>query len=394
MVNDELLYWLALRSVNGIGNLAFKSLLDFFPSPYDVFQAPYSELVTIPGIGPKTASSVKAFADWQKLENELKDLNKFHIHLITCHDARYPVILKNIYDYPPILYVKGNLKENDLNIAIVGSRMASTYGIYTTERLARELALSGMTVVSGMARGIDSAAHRGALAGRGRTIAVLGCGLDVIYPPENKDLFHNIAADGAVISEFALGTPPNAPNFPLRNRVISGLSLGVVVVEANERSGSLITARIAMEQGREVFAVPGNIDSYGSRGSHRLIKEGAKLIENVHDILEEILPQISGTPRNMSPGEREESRGITKRDLPVQKTPPSPGSPKCSFSENEKMILNILTTKPVDIDSIIAKSGLNVNETMNCLLNLELYDAILQLPGKLYKRKETPCPIP
>jgi len=394
MVHDELLYWLALRSVNGIGNVAFKSLLDFFPSPYDVFQAPYSELVAIPGIGPKTASSVKAFADWQKLENELKDLKKFHIHLITCHDARYPVILKNIYDYPPILYVKGNLKENDLNIAIVGSRMASTYGMYTTERLARELALSGMTVVSGMARGIDSAAHRGALAGRGRTIAVLGCGLDVIYPPENKDLFYSIAADGAVISEFALGTPPNAPNFPLRNRVISGLSLGVVVVEANERSGSLITARIAMEQGREVFAVPGNIDSYGSRGSHRLIKEGAKLIENVHDILEEILPQISGPPRNMLPEEREESRGITKTDLPVKKTPPSPGSSKSSFSENEKMILNILTTKPVDIDSIIAKSGLNVNETMNCLLNLELYDAILQLPGKLYKRKETPCPIP
>jgi len=202
MGNDELSYWLALRSVSGIGNLGFKSLLEFFKSPYHVFQASYSELVTVPGIGPKTAAAIKAFQNWQNIEKELNQLKQWNIHLITCQDERYPAILKNIYDYPPILYVKGLLKDDDLNIALVGSRMASTYGVYTTERLARELALKGMTVVSGMARGIDSAAHRGAIAGRGRTIAVLGCGLDIIDPPENKNLYDNIAANGAVVSEF------------------------------------------------------------------------------------------------------------------------------------------------------------------------------------------------
>jgi len=394
MGNDELSYWLALRSVSGIGNLGFKSLLEFFKSPYHVFQASYSELVTVPGIGPKTAAAIKAFQNWQNIEKELNQLKQWNIHLITCQDERYPAILKNIYDYPPILYVKGNLQENDLNVAMVGSRMASTYGVYTTERLARELAMNGMTIVSGMARGIDSAAHRGALAGKGRTIAVLGCGLDVIYPPENKDLYTEISGNGAVISEYALATPPNAPNFPMRNRIISGLSLGVVVGEANERSGSLITARIAMEQGREVFAVPGSIDFHGSRGGHRLIKEGAKLIENVDDVLEEILPQIRRTRRELLPGEQKGGADVTGRRHPDEEASVSHPSSERSFSEHETMILNLLASETIDIDTIIAKSGLSVNETMNCLLNLELYDAILQLPGKLYKRKETPCPIP
>jgi len=394
MGNDELSYWLALRSVSGIGNLGFKSLLEFFKSPYHVFQASYSELVTVPGIGPKTAAAIKAFQNWQNIEKELNQLKQWNIHLITCQDERYPAILKNIYDYPPILYVKGLLKDDDLNIALVGSRMASTYGVYTTERLARELALKGMTVVSGMARGIDSAAHRGAIAGRGRTIAVLGCGLDIIYPPENKNLYDKIAANGAVVSEFSLGTPPNAPNFPMRNRVISGLSLGVVVVEANERSGSLITARIALEQGREVFAVPSNIDSHGSRGSHRLIKEGAKLIETVDDILEELLPQLDQKGWGAFPDGQGKNLEPAQKDLRDRKTSLPDTSPMGSFGENERTIFNILTDKPADIDSIIEKSGLTVNETMNCLLKLELYDAILQLPGKLYKRKEASCPIP
>jgi len=394
MGNDELSYWLALRSVSGIGNLGFKSLLEFFKSPYHVFQASYPELVTVPGIGPKTAAAIKAFQNWQNIEKELNQLKQWNIHLITCQDERYPAILKNIYDYPPILYVKGLLKDDDLNIALVGSRMASTYGVYTTERLARELALKGMTVVSGMARGIDSAAHRGAIAGRGRTIAVLGCGLDIIYPPENKNLYDKIAANGAVVSEFSLGTPPNAPNFPMRNRVISGLSLGVVVVEANERSGSLITARIALEQGREVFAVPGNIDSHGSRGSHRLIKEGAKLIETVDDILEELLPQLDQKGWGAFPDGQGKNLEPAQKDLRDRKTSLPDTSPMGSFGENERTIFNILTDKPADIDSIIEKSGLTVNETMNCLLKLELYDAILQLPGKLYKRKEASCPIP
>jgi len=191
-----------------------------------------------------------------------------------------------------------------------------------------------------------------------------------------------------------LGTPPNAPNFPMRNRVISGLSLGVVVVEANERSGSLITARIALEQGREVFAVPGNIDSHGSRGSHRLIKEGAKLIETVDDILEELLPQLDQKGWGAFPDGQGKNLEPAQKDLRDRKTSLPDTSPMGSFGENERTIFNILTDKPADIDSIIEKSGLTVNETMNCLLKLELYDAILQLPGKLYKRKEASCPIP
>ena len=198
----------------------------------------------------------------------------------------------NIYDRPAFLYVRGNLNKDDINIAVVGSRQASTYGKYTTEKISRELALKGLTIVSGMARGLDSAAHRGALTAHGRTVAVLGSGLDVIYPPENKKLFADIIQNGAVISEFPLGTPPRSTNFPARNRIISGMSYGVVIVEAGEKSGSLITARLALEQGREVFAVPGSIDTAGSRGTNKLIKQGAKLIENVDDILEEILPQL------------------------------------------------------------------------------------------------------
>jgi DNA processing protein len=389
MENDELLYWLALRFVNGVGNLGFKSLLEFFNSPYDIFQASHQELTSVSGIGPKTASHIKAFNDWQRIENELKQIRQLNIDLITCNDKRYPVILKNIFDYPPFLYVKGTLESDALNIALVGSRNASTYGIFTTERLARELALNGVTVVSGMARGIDSAAHRGALAGRGRTIAVLGCGLDIIYPAENKNLYEKIAYGGAVISEFSLGTPPNASNFPMRNRIISGLSLGVVVVEANERSGSLITARIALEQGREVFAVPGNIDSSISRGSHKLIKEGAKLIENVDDILEEIMPQMEREQSGGLPEVQKINADIINKNVPAEApTRPVIHQQISNLSKNEEIVFNVLTAKPVNIDSIIEKSGLNVNETLNCLLNLELHDAILQLPGKLYKLKE------
>ena len=391
-----MLYWIALRLVTGVGRQAYKSLLETFGSPYKVFHASYEELISVSGIGSKTAFYIRRFCDWSKAENELNQLKQLNINVITCLDNQYPEILKNIYDYPPILYVKGILKRDDLNIALVGSRIASTYGKFTTEKLARELALNGMTVVSGMTRGIDSAAHRGALAGRGRTIAVLGCGLDIIYPPENKNLYSEIADNGAVISELALGTPPNAPNFPMRNRIISGLSLGVVVVEANERSGSLITARIALEQGREVFAVPGNVDTIGSRGTNKLIKEGAKLIENVKDIIEEIMPQNERKKCFMLvEGQDEKIKNMKKsQDRKNSSCTTESAYDISNFSNNEKIIFNILTSKPVDIDAIVETSGLNVNETLNCLLNLELYDAILQLPGKLYKRKETSCRIP
>ena len=204
----------------------------------------------------------------------------------------YPKVLLEIPDPPPYLYVKGELRGSETAVAVVGSRRASTYGMLTTTRLATELAAHGVTVVSGMARGVDTAAHRGALSGGGRTIGVLGCGIDVVYPPENRKLFEEMAEKGALVSEFPLGTLPLAENFPRRNRIISGMSRGVLVVEAMENSGSLITAQFALDQGREVFAIPGNINTSSSRGANRLIKQGAKLVESVDDILEE-LPQMS-----------------------------------------------------------------------------------------------------
>jgi DNA processing protein len=294
-------YWIALKSIAGIGNVNFPALVDKFGSLRAIFESPVHHLKETPGISSKTASAIANFKDWDKVKGELELLKKTNVNIITYQDNLYPAKLLNVYDRPPYIYVCGTLNKDDVNIAIIGSRAASSYGKYTTERISRELALKGVTVVSGMARGIDSAAHRGALTVHGRTIAILGSGLDVIYPPENKKLFADIIQNGAVISEFPLGTPPRSANFPARNRIISGMSYGVVIVEAGEKSGSLITARLALEQGREVFAVPGSIDSAGSRGTNKLIKQGAKLIENTDDILEDILPQIERTTKLNTP---------------------------------------------------------------------------------------------
>jgi DNA processing protein len=257
---------------------------------------------------------------------------------------------------------------------VVGSRLASVYGRYTTEKISRELALQGITIVSGLARGIDAAAHKGALAGKGRTIAVLGCGLDIIYPPENEGLAEAIAAHGALVTEFPFGTPPNAPNFPSRNRIISGISLGVVVVEAGEKSGSLITARIAAEQGRSVFAVPGEIGAAGSRGTHRLIKQGAVLIENIEDILEEILPQ-AGVP-------------MSAPDPPSPALRPDSERPAPEGKGSDLLPPGNLTGLGDAIDALIASSGLPAQQVLNALLVLELRGLIRQMPGKQFLRKE------
>jgi DNA processing protein len=241
-------------------------------------------------------------------------------------------------------------------------------------------------VVSGLARGIDAAAHRGTLTGKGRTIAILGCGLDVVYPPENEELAQAVAAHGALVTEFPFGTPPNAPNFPSRNRIISGISLGVVVVEAGEKSGSLITARIAAEQGRSVFAVPGAIDAAGSRGTNRLIKQGAKLIENVEDILEEILPQAAKPPTIPQPPSCPPPPDEIRPD---PETSAALDSPKIvGLGDRERKLLLLIPHDPVGIDQIITTSGLTAQEVLNCLLVLELGGFIRQLPGKMFIRKE------
>jgi DNA processing protein len=381
MLNQNLKYWVALKWVEGVGNVGFKALLEAFGTPRKVFEAPLSMIKAVPGIGDKTAPQIKAFKDWKKVEKELECADRTGVSIVTSQDPLYPSQLLSTYDYPAFLYVKGHLKEDDVNVAVVGSRTASTYGKFTTERLCRELVLRGITVISGLARGIDSAAHRGALSGKGRTIAVLGCGLDVVYPPENEKLFNEISLQGALISEFPFGTPPNAPNFPARNRIISGISLGVVVVEASEKSGSLITARIALEQGREVFAVPGSIDSSGSRGTNKLIKQGAKLIENVEDILEEILPQVTREPKSVKPDQRQRQPDDQQKILT--------SSPDLVLKETEKTVWQVLSQKPVHIDQIITSTGLTAHEVLGILLNLELQGLIEQKPGKTYMRKES-----
>ncbi|MDD4092960.1 MAG: DNA-processing protein DprA, partial [Smithellaceae bacterium] len=254
---EDVKYWLALKSIEGIGDTLFGPLLERFGSGAAVFSAPVHELAGVPKMNRKSAEAILAFDDWDGILRQIDGLNKAGIHIVTFLDENYPRHLLNVYDRPALLYAAGQLQSDDISIAIVGSRHASTYGKYTTDRISRELALRGATIVSGMARGIDSCAHRGALAAKGRTIAVLGSGLDVIYPPENKKLFDAIVQQGAVISEYPPGTQPLPFHFPARNRIISGMSYGVLVVEAGEKSGSLITAKLAMEQGREVFAIPG-----------------------------------------------------------------------------------------------------------------------------------------
>ena len=384
MTDHELKYWLALKWVPGLGNVGFIALLEAFGSPEKVFQASVAQLQTTPGIGPKVASQIKTFCKWTEVGKELSLSHELQVSIITCRDSIYPNNLLNIYDLPPVLYVKGTLRDDDICIAVVGSRMASTYGRFSTERLCRELAMKGITIVSGLARGIDTAAHQGSLAARGRTIAVLGCGLDIVYPPENKALFERIPLQGAVITEFSFGTPPQATNFPTRNRIISGLSLGVVVVEANYRSGSLITARVALEQGREVFAVPGSIDADGSKGTNKLIKEGAKLIEGADDILEEILPQIRG--RLAPPVPAAGNRTRANVDAPTAKGPSAPRQEVTS--EGEAQLLKHITTAPVNIDQLIALTGEKAGDILNNLLLLELKGFVRQLPGKQFVRKE------
>ena len=377
---ENLKYWIALKSIDGIGNASFQPLLDHFGSPAAVFSTTVHNLSAIPGISKKSAAAIVSFKDWDKILRQMDALDKMGISVVTCLDELYPHNLLNIYDRPAFFYVLGRLDNEDVPLAIVGSRNASTYGRYTTDRISRELALRGITIVSGMARGIDSCAHRGALAAKGRTIAVLGSGLDVIYPPENKKLFDAISSNGAVISEFPLGTQPLSYNFPARNRIISGLSYGVVVVEAGEKSGSLITAKLAMEQGREVFAIPGAIDSASSRGTNSLIKQGAKLVENIDDILEDILPQLEQSPAQPTRHKQEILFADADSTNAEQKVE--------SLSPTEQTILKKMLQEKMHADDIIAGTGLPVADVLSALITLELKEIIIQHPGKLFSLKK------
>jgi len=363
---EDIFYWLALSLTPGVGSIFTKRLLDRFQTPEAIFRAPMKELLEIEGLGEKVAREIQRGPLEKVVEKELSLLKEAGGKMITLRDEDYPMRLKDIYDPPALLYVRGELRrEDELAIAIVGSRKTSPYGRWFTEKIGQDLARHGVTVVSGMARGIDSVAHMGALQGGGRTIAVLGCGVDVIYPSENRNLFHQIIEHGAVLSEFPMGSPPEGGHFPRRNRIISGLSIGVVIVQASAESGSLITAGYALEQGREVFAVPGNVGAEGSRGTNQLIKEGAKLVESTEDILEEILPQW-----------KREKEMLPKAETPVP-----------DLSEEEMLLYRLLGESPLHIDAIIRESQLDPGRVSGLLLNLELKGLISQWPGKCFSKK-------
>lgn len=365
---ESCIQWLGLKSVPGVGNRLFLNLIQHFGDPGKVFSASREELLRVEGVSNRLASAVQGYKIPRKVQEDISLVRKNGIRIITFSDPDYPVLLRQIHDPPPVLYVCGRLRPDSLNIAIVGSRNATPYGRTVTERLSDHLAQRGLIVVSGMARGIDSAAHKGALAAGGETIAVLGCGLGTIYPAENRRLFYQIAENGAVISELPFVTPPEAHNFPARNRIISGLSLGAVIVEATHQSGSLITARLAAEQGREVFAVPGSITSFKSMGTHRLIKQGAKLVEHVDDIVEEL-----------NIGELNRSAAI-KKEQSIQLT------------LEEKKIIDQLSPYPVHIDQLVRQLSLSAAYVSGLLLQLELKGLVTQSPGKLFARSETePC---
>jgi DNA processing protein len=363
--------WLALRSVRGVGNVTYRMLLEHFDSPQAVFAASVARL-TDAGVQPAVARAIVSFDQWQAVDTELGRIAEAGVCLVTRADSEYPVNLTHVHDPPPFVYVRGSLVPQDqVAIAIVGARSASAYGRGVAKQLGRDLAHRRVTVVSGLARGIDAEAHRGALEAGGRTIGVLGSGLDVIYPPEHRRLAQDMTQHGAVISEFALGSQPEAGHFPYRNRVISGLSLGTVVIEATEKSGSLITARCALEQNREVFAVPGHITASRSRGPHDLLKQGAKLVESVEDILSEIAPAVAL--------HAESQDGSESGSIPE---PAEVGV----LEPDEELLVKLFDGEPLHVDVLIARSGLGPARVLEVLLGLELKGIVSQLPGTHFIR--------
>lgn len=360
---SEIRDWIGLSLVPEVGSKRFVSLLNHFGSPKEVFSSSLKELKQIPDIGEVLANNIKNFNSWDEAEKQSSKVGREGVRFITLRSPEYPANLKNIYDPPPFFFLKGKIEKDDQKaLAIVGTRTPSPYGKLIAEKITRELAEKGITIVSGFARGIDSISHHHALEANGRTIGVLGSGLDVIYPPENAKLAQRIEKGGAVISEFLLGTQPEGTNFPKRNRLISGLSLGVIIIEAGIKSGALITANLALEQGREVFAIPGNISSKGSEGANRLIKKGAVLVTRSEDILEELGGLFSG-----------EEKEIKKEKI-------------FTLSEREQKIYRLLSAEPAHIDRIAKETELSTPQALSLLLSLELKGLVRQLSGKNFIR--------
>jgi DNA processing protein len=365
---------LILSRIPGVGPARLRSLISCFRHIEAVMRATPRELLKAEGIDRRTALSIATFlrhgippdADLFA-RSQLQRMERVNARMVTFWDGEYPEPLKKIYDPPPFLFLKGELlPQDEASIAIVGTRNPTPYGTQVAQRFASELAAKGVTVVSGLARGIDTVAHASVLKTGGRTVAVIGSGIDIIYPTENTELAHRLAEHGALISEFAMGTKPDAMNFPQRNRIISGMSLGTVVIETGCEGGAMITARAALDQNREVFAVPSPLTTGGRSGTNMLIREGnATLVESIDDILQELAPRLAG----LIP------------DLPIP--PRSPLPPLTLF---EQQLYDVLDEHPKHIDLVAEQSGLSTAESLVHLLSLEFKGAVRQLPGKLFLR--------
>lgn len=361
--SEGIFHLIALCKIRELTPQAIKRLLEHFGSPQRVFEASSEELEAF--LKKEAVDKIRNFDDWKGVETLLAQLEREKIKVLTIKDEGYPSLLREIYDPPILLFYKGSIEKIDhFGLAIVGSRKASEYGRKVTEKFSFELAFLGITIVSGMARGIDSVAHRGALSADGRTIAVLGSGLLRIYPPENRNLAEKIAERGAIISEFFPEEPPRKQNFPRRNRIISGMTIGTLVTEAALKSGALITAFIALEQGKEVFAVPGNITSQNSEGVNFLIKKGAKLVQKVEDVLEEIKHYIPSLKDS-----------ITRYEETL----------KVDLSEDEQAIINEIDS-PVTLDELVIRTKMNISSLLDILLRLELKGQVGKSEGKYFRR--------
>lgn len=352
----------ALNLLPDIGPVRIRNLLSRFGSAQAVLAATQADLSQVDKVGFKAANNIIRWRDLIDLDGELRRIDQFGANIVTTDDSEYPALLRQIYDPPPVLYVRGTLRPEDAYaIAMVGTRQSTLYGRQTAERLARQLAASGVTVVSGGARGIDSASHEGALQSGGRTIAVLGTGLDIVYPAENVKLYQRIAEQGAVITQFPFGRKGDKQSFPIRNRIVAGMTQGTVVVEANRASGALITANFAAEYGRTVYAVPGRVDSPRSAGCHDLIKDGAQLCESAEDVLAEFAHLQAIDPEEF------------ELSLPT-------------LSHPEQQIFNVLTLEEMQQDEIIRRSELPAAQVSVALLQLEMKKLIQQHPGRLFTR--------
>jgi DNA processing protein len=357
---SDIRYSIALTMLSDVGPASSKKLIAVFGTPEEIFRSPVDDIAAVKGIGINRAKNIKAFSSWNVIEKQIEILLKKGIKAVGFNEPSYPALLREVDDAPVVIYFRGDMVLHDrYAIAVVGSRKPTSYGAAAAESISCDLASLGFTIVSGMARGIDSLSHKGALGVGGRTIAVLGSGLDVPYPPENKMLMERIAGSGCVISEFPAGTPPNREHFPRRNRVISGMSLGVLVIEATSHSGSLITAQYALDQGREVFAVPGNVTSLTSEGTNELIRKGALLTRKADDIVEELAPVLRGLMKQNNRSNQE-------------------------VTEEEQQLCALLSREPKQIDNIFRESRLASSKVLGILLALELKGIVKQTTGKRF----------